>query len=213
MSPSWTYHSMAVLATTMLFFFSSRRRHTRSLCDWSSDVCSSDLIHEKGNFLGAHGEQDDLFVQHFVVLEVMQQGEWRPGPVARHVNGGAGHATNALVFQAGEKSVERQADVAEALAQNTTAFSPGQHEEKDRGRGEKREPAAVRDLDHVRAKKCEVDADEESGHGRGRGDRPVPAAAGHDIKQNRRDQHGRGNRDAVSCGEMARRSKAEDESD
>ena len=25
------------------FFFSSRRRHTRSLCDWSSDVCSSDL--------------------------------------------------------------------------------------------------------------------------------------------------------------------------
>src|SRR5260221_528291 len=23
-------------------FFSSRRRHTRSLCDWSSDVCSSD---------------------------------------------------------------------------------------------------------------------------------------------------------------------------
>src|SRR5438034_7582588 len=27
-----------------LFFFSSRRRHTRSLCDWSSDVCSSDLF-------------------------------------------------------------------------------------------------------------------------------------------------------------------------
>src|SRR5947207_12714829 len=25
------------------FFFSSRRRHTRSLCDWSSDVCSYDL--------------------------------------------------------------------------------------------------------------------------------------------------------------------------
>src|SRR5476649_1753456 len=27
-----------------VFFFSSRRRHTRSLCDWSSDVCSSDLM-------------------------------------------------------------------------------------------------------------------------------------------------------------------------
>src|SRR2546430_12578559 len=26
-----------------LFFFSSRRRHTRLDCDWSSDVCSSDL--------------------------------------------------------------------------------------------------------------------------------------------------------------------------
>src|SRR2546430_8554450 len=28
----------------MLFFFSSRRRHTRFDCDWSSDVCSSDLV-------------------------------------------------------------------------------------------------------------------------------------------------------------------------
>src|SRR5207237_3872999 len=27
----------------LLFFFSSRRRHTRFKCDWSSDVCSSDL--------------------------------------------------------------------------------------------------------------------------------------------------------------------------
>src|SRR5256886_6022940 len=29
----------------VLFFFSSRRRHTRFDCDWSSDVCSSDLAH------------------------------------------------------------------------------------------------------------------------------------------------------------------------
>src|SRR6266480_7963480 len=27
----------------LFFFFSSRRRHTRLTCDWSSDVCSSDL--------------------------------------------------------------------------------------------------------------------------------------------------------------------------
>src|SRR5260370_24475352 len=29
--------------TLSYFFFSSRRRHTRFKCDWSSDVCSSDL--------------------------------------------------------------------------------------------------------------------------------------------------------------------------
>src|SRR2546429_766125 len=29
--------------TSMVFFFSSRRRHTRCSRDWSSDVCSSDL--------------------------------------------------------------------------------------------------------------------------------------------------------------------------
>src|SRR6266571_5581945 len=30
-------------STLVLFFFSSRRLHTRLTCDWSSDVCSSDL--------------------------------------------------------------------------------------------------------------------------------------------------------------------------
>src|SRR2546430_7750291 len=29
-------------------FFSSRRRHTRFDCDWSSDVCSSDLLAQRG---------------------------------------------------------------------------------------------------------------------------------------------------------------------
>src|SRR6267378_7499468 len=34
---------MGANAVAFIFFFSSRRRHTRSLRDWSSDVCSSDL--------------------------------------------------------------------------------------------------------------------------------------------------------------------------
>src|SRR5205085_9327729 len=33
------------LLSFFFFFFSSRRRHTRFDCDWSSDVCSSDLHH------------------------------------------------------------------------------------------------------------------------------------------------------------------------
>src|SRR5436853_7327208 len=32
------------MTATTFFFFSSRRRHTRCLSDWSSDVCSSDLL-------------------------------------------------------------------------------------------------------------------------------------------------------------------------
>src|SRR2546430_3968141 len=36
---------MRTISSSILifFFFSSRRRHTRFDCDWSSDVCSSDL--------------------------------------------------------------------------------------------------------------------------------------------------------------------------
>src|SRR5947207_11634912 len=35
---------LIAVCSFVFFFFSSRRRHTRSLCDWSSDVCSSDLV-------------------------------------------------------------------------------------------------------------------------------------------------------------------------
>src|SRR5688572_31133224 len=52
---SWTWDEFQALGPTDVtvdihcvtrwskFFFSSRRRHTRFDCDWSSDVCSSDL--------------------------------------------------------------------------------------------------------------------------------------------------------------------------
>src|SRR5438132_14113012 len=44
---------MAMKWLVVFFFFSSRRRHTISLCDWSSDVCSSDLVHRVDDELGA----------------------------------------------------------------------------------------------------------------------------------------------------------------
>src|SRR2546427_8432642 len=37
------------------FFFSSRRRHTRFDCDWSSDVCSSDLYQDFSGNIGIVG--------------------------------------------------------------------------------------------------------------------------------------------------------------
>src|SRR2546430_13270452 len=51
-----------VVGYAVLFFFSSRRRHTRFDCDWSSDVCSSDLFplalpaDELGPVVLHHGE-------------------------------------------------------------------------------------------------------------------------------------------------------------
>src|SRR5438046_3748324 len=40
---------MIVRCSPCLFFFSSRRRHTRLVSDWSSDVCSSDLYEDSAN--------------------------------------------------------------------------------------------------------------------------------------------------------------------
>src|SRR6266568_5427637 len=41
------------------FFFSSRRRHTRWNCDWSSDVCSSDLAALDRGRRGVYNIVDD----------------------------------------------------------------------------------------------------------------------------------------------------------
>src|SRR5260221_675434 len=68
-------HSTSALcpshAAGHFFFFSSRRRHTRSLCDWSSDVCSSDLFGATGsvgwNFSVADGALDFLAAGQMLV--------------------------------------------------------------------------------------------------------------------------------------------------
>src|SRR5207245_7728664 len=40
----YTRCNVIIMCLCSLFFFSSRRRHTRCYRDWSSDVCSSDLL-------------------------------------------------------------------------------------------------------------------------------------------------------------------------
>src|SRR5205814_4505146 len=50
----------------VVFFFSSRRRHTRCLSDWSSDVCSSDLVRARQPEDAGTKEslRDDVGVSH-----------------------------------------------------------------------------------------------------------------------------------------------------
>src|SRR5690625_5732116 len=51
---------MLTCESLRVFFFSSRRRHTRWPRDWSSDVCSSDLVPTKLEFDG-----DSVIVEIF----------------------------------------------------------------------------------------------------------------------------------------------------
>src|SRR5699024_11761942 len=66
---------------TDVFFFSSRRRHTRSKRDWSSDVCSSDLKED---------------VLPFYYLNLFTQN------IVRHPSGSEGGASG-RVCRAGER--------------------------------------------------------------------------------------------------------------
>src|SRR5437867_10517281 len=57
----------------LFFFFSSRRRHTRSYGDWSSDVCSSDL-RERGDVVQRAGVHRARVIDA-VVADRREQGE------------------------------------------------------------------------------------------------------------------------------------------
>src|SRR2546427_1283152 len=58
----------------LFFFFSSRRRHTRFDCDWSSDVCSSDLFGlSLKSFL--KDNPNDSFLRYALALEYIKLGQ------------------------------------------------------------------------------------------------------------------------------------------
>src|SRR5206468_6638352 len=61
-----------------VFFFSSRRRHTRSDRDWSSDVCSSDLAASLPNDIAVHSDlkarQPHFPAKAKAVIQLVQNG-------------------------------------------------------------------------------------------------------------------------------------------
>src|SRR5260370_18480344 len=76
------------------FFFSSRRRHTRFKCDWSSDVCSSDLagveirVRDRGPGI-TQERQAELFTRFSTFAAMRRPAADRPGqPEAGRQRGG-----------------------------------------------------------------------------------------------------------------------------
>src|SRR5205814_6089586 len=58
------------------FFFSSRRRHTRCLSDWSSDVCSSDLkVSDDGRMLCLYDVNGSTYLNARFFVHSVQKGQ------------------------------------------------------------------------------------------------------------------------------------------
>src|SRR5688572_142222 len=92
------------------FFFSSRRRHTRFDCDWSSDVCSSDLvitaaIIEVARNVLTFGERGDLML-HLI----QRRGRLGLAIVARDKGPGLSDVRQALRDSLGLASARRLMD-------------------------------------------------------------------------------------------------------
>src|ERR1035441_10923594 len=69
-----------VVVAWVCFFFSSRRRHTRCLSDWSSDVCSSDLMQlETGRMTEAQfDDEEKLLLDRLDAVNSRLDGEEEP---------------------------------------------------------------------------------------------------------------------------------------
>src|SRR5260370_41443219 len=102
---------MTRVLLSFFFFFSSRRRHTRFKCDWSSDVCSSDL------FFLAHPLQLPL-EQFDAVLGPPSQWvvEWKwDGIRAQIVRRGSGDALGTWIWSRGEELVSERVPELQAM--------------------------------------------------------------------------------------------------
>src|SRR2546430_7291274 len=87
----------------IFFFFSSRRRHTRFDCDWSSDVCSSDLaeVTEKYKTVPATTQSNAIYA---AVVESMDEGV---GRIMRKLDE-AKLANNTIVVRSEERRVGKE---------------------------------------------------------------------------------------------------------
>src|SRR5207237_10063879 len=108
-SPSCCGNS--ILLVMLVFFFSSRRRHTRFKCDWSSDVCSSDL----GLLRQRQAVVEVIEVLPVAVTEVRAEDQQTP-PRLERLRRGAQH----LQYRSEERRVGKECRSGWALDQEKT---------------------------------------------------------------------------------------------
>src|SRR6266536_4993861 len=88
---------MTQILLTVFFFFSSRRRHTSSTRDWSSDVCSSDLLVDDADAAASQpviGARETLDGPEPAQHEIAEGAgdEFAVGLEKHHFDGRIGHA-------------------------------------------------------------------------------------------------------------------------
>src|SRR6266496_981143 len=98
-----------------LFFFSSRRRHTRSLRDWSSDVCSSDLL--------LAGRDDHGLIAYEVAHpdDTGADGDFGPGAEVRGQPDRAAHCRGGVAALRPEAALRVAPEAADRFGRRTAA--------------------------------------------------------------------------------------------
>src|SRR5207248_3553436 len=88
------------------FFFSSRRRHTRSYGDWSSDVCSSDL--EGDEYDTAYFDKGPKFMHYLPEVAIINNIEFDHADIYKDLDAVKLAFRRLMNLVPGERSEERR---------------------------------------------------------------------------------------------------------
>ena len=159
-----------------------------------------------------HGEDHHAFVQHLVVLDIVQQCARHAGGLAGHEDRSARHAGCRILRALGE-NLDRQRGLAHPVAHQFAPARPGREQRECHETDHQREPAAVGDLGQIGREIGAVDDQEEGHHRECDEPFPFPHPDEQHAHQQRIDRHRAGHRDAIGCREVRRGLEGQHEDD
>ena len=160
-----------------------------------------------GCLMVVHGDKQVLLVQYLVVLEVVQQGIGYRASFGRQEDGRAIHPGGRADEDRFQKVLEVDGIGAQLVVQQAAPFLPGHHEREHDAANHQREPAALEQLEQVGGEERQVHHKEAARGRNAQRQRIPPAVADDEEGQRGGDQHVQRHRNAVGCGQIARRAE------
>ena len=154
-----------------------------------------------GRVRDQHGQDHHAFVQHLVVLDIVQQRAGHARGLAGHEDRRAGYTCRGILRALGE-DLDRQCGLAHPVAHELAPARPGGEQRKGDQADHQREPAAIGHLGQIGGEIGPVDDQEERHHRQRDEPFPFPHADEQHAHQQRVDRHCPGHRNAVSRREI-----------
>jgi len=109
-------------------------------------------------------QQHDMLVQHFVVLQVVQQARRRIAREGGEIDRRALRAMDAARRDTGEQALHAERVLVLARRHGAAALHPRPHRGEDRHSERQRHPAALRELHQVGGEQQRVDGEKQAEH-------------------------------------------------
>ena len=160
---------------------------------------------DPGHFMAAHCHEQVVFMQHLVVLQVVEQGIGHGTRIRRQKHRRALHPRRRAHEHRLQEALQVDGILAQLRAEQAPPLLPGQHQREDGRTNRQREPASVHELQQIRGPERKVHHKKEAGGQHTQPQRVLPAMADDIEGQDGRDQHVGADRNAIGRRQVAGR--------